>query len=389
MQPIYTTHLLTPDSTGEFRSIELNPSLVESARSGDWSIRSYVLHGGLQEGVQVVEVNNGLLSFSILPTRGMGIWKGRCGAINLGWDSPVKDPVHPAFVNLDERRGLGWLNGFNEWVVRCGLNSMGPPGIDRIVDSDGNATEIPLTLHGKIANLPARSVSIEVTESALIVRGEVDETTMFGPALRLNTEIRTDFGSGGLTIADTVTNLGDCPVEHEILYHINYGPPILGESSRILAPVRQIAPRNSRAAEGIAAYDRYGPPEVGFVEQVYFYHLIADPESGETLAMLRNPRGDQAAVLRYRTEDLPCFIVWKNTGGLADGYVTGLEPATNFPNARQVERENGRLITLAGGESRTIRVSIETLGTTSEVDAAVAEIEKLQALATATIHPTP
>jgi hypothetical protein len=40
----------------------------------------------------------------------------------MGWDSPVKEVVNPAFINLESRNGLGWLEGFNEMMVRCGYD---------------------------------------------------------------------------------------------------------------------------------------------------------------------------------------------------------------------------------------------------------------------------
>ena len=99
--------------------------------AGDaWSIRKRMLHGGPSEGVEVVEVNNGALSFTILPTRGMGLWKGRYKNLDLGWSSPVIGPVHPKFVELSARGGLGWLTGFDEWLCRCGMAWNGPPGDD-------------------------------------------------------------------------------------------------------------------------------------------------------------------------------------------------------------------------------------------------------------------
>ncbi|CAA6694447.1 MULTISPECIES: aldose 1-epimerase family protein [unclassified Lentimonas] len=379
-----TLSLLSPGSTEGFQAIDL-----KGEGSADWSVKSYTLRGGLQEGVQVVEINNGKLSFAILPTRGMGIWKGQCGDVRLAWDSPVKDPVNPAFINLEERGGLGWLKGFNEWFVRCGVNSMGAPGIDTVCDYSGNEFEVPLTLHGKIANLPARAVEVEITETAIIVRGEVDETMMFGPSLRLNVEIRTEFGSGAMTIIDTVTNLGNNPQEHEMLYHINYGAPLLEEGSRIVAPFKQVAPRDPRSAEGIDTFDQYGASQIGFVEQAYLYELVGKGDDNETMAMLRNAAGDKASMLRYKLEDFPCFTLWKNTSGTADGYVTGLEPATNYPNSRRFERQQGRVISLAGGESRTTTLTIETMDTKGEVDAAEAEIKQLQETAAAKVHPQP
>jgi len=386
MKTLYKSSLLSPDSTEGFQAIKLS---ADKGAASNWSVKSYTLRGGLQEGVQVVEVNNGKLTFAILPTRGMGIWKGQCGDITLGWDSPVKDPVNPAFINLQDRGGLGWLKGFNEWFVRCGLNSMGAPGMDTVLDYSGNEFDVPLTLHGNIANVPARAVSVEITDEAIIVKGEVDETMMFGPALRLNTVIRTEFRSGKMTIIDTVTNLGNNPQEHEMLYHINYGAPLLEKGSRMIAPFKQVAPRDPRSAAGIDTFDAYGAPQSGFVEQVYKYELAGKRGSRETMTMLRNATGDKASLLRFTLKDFPCFTLWKNTAGKADGYVTGLEPATSYPNSRRFEREKGRVITLAGGESRTTTLSIETLDTKKAIKAAEAEIKTLQKTAKAKVHRQP
>lgn len=386
MKTLYKLPLLSPESAEGFQSINIS---ADTGSKTNWSVKSYTLRGGLQEGVQVVEINNGKLSFAVLPTRGMGIWKGQCGDISIGWDSPVKDPVNPAFINLEERGGLGWLKGFNEWFVRCGVNSMGAPGIDTVLDYSGNEFEVPLTLHGKIANIPARAVSLKITEDAIILKGEVDETMMFGPALRLNTEIRTELGSGAMTITDTVTNLGNNPQEHEMLYHINYGEPLLEKGSTLVAPFKQVAPRDPRSVEGIDTFDQYGAPEIGFVEQAYKYELVGQRGSRETMAMLRNAAGDKASLLRYSLNDFPCFTQWKNTAGKADGYVTGLEPATNYPNSRRYERSKGRVITLAGGESRTTRLTIETLDTKKAIKAAEVEIKKLQKTVKAKVHPLP
>ena len=119
----------------------------------DWSIRKRTLHGGLRDGIDLIEVHNGALSFSILPTRGMGLWHGDYHGLALGWRAPIEGPVHPKYVNVADRGGLGWLAGFDELLCRCGLASNGPPGGD-----DGT----PLTLHGRIANLPAQTVEVRV-----------------------------------------------------------------------------------------------------------------------------------------------------------------------------------------------------------------------------------
>ncbi|NOY28743.1 MAG: DUF4432 family protein [Planctomycetes bacterium] len=108
----------------------------------------------MSDGVQVIEVDTGRMRLSILPTRGMGIWRAELpDGERLGWKSPVHGPVHPKFVPLTDPSGLGWLDGFDELVVRCGLESNGGPAFD---EENGR---LVYPLHGRIANRPAHHVS--------------------------------------------------------------------------------------------------------------------------------------------------------------------------------------------------------------------------------------
>ena len=101
-----------------------------------------------------------------------------------------------------------------------------------------------------------------------------------------------------------------------------------------------MAPQTPRAAEGVDSYESYAGPTVGFAEQVYLYDLLAD-DKGHTLSVLVNNAQDRAVAVRFNRNDLPCFTVWKNTGAVEDGYVTGLEPATSYPNFKGFERKQG------------------------------------------------
>src|SRR5206468_848907 len=46
---------------------------VDLKTQSQWSVRKYTLHGGKQEGVDVIVVNNGKLTFTVVPTRGMNL----------------------------------------------------------------------------------------------------------------------------------------------------------------------------------------------------------------------------------------------------------------------------------------------------------------------------
>ena len=324
-------------------------------------VEKMTLRAGMSQGVDAIEVNNGDLTFTILPTRGMSIWKGSYRGLQLGWEAPVAGPIHPQFVDLLDRSGLGWLQGFDEWIVRCGLGFNGAPGNDVVLDNNGNPCEVFLNLHGKIANLPAHfvEVRIELEEPYTItVAGHVNESMLFAPRLQLQTQIKTWPNSNRLVIEDVVVNRGGMSAEFELLYHCNFGPPFLGEGSRLVAPLEAVHPRDSRASEDIDSFSRFAAPAAGFVEQVYWLEALADAR-GNTLAMLQDPAGTSAVAVRFNQRELPALALWKNTGALEDGYVTGIEPGTDYPNCRPFEREKGRLATLGPGESFRCQVGIE------------------------------
>jgi hypothetical protein len=357
----------------------------------DWSLRKRTLRGGLRDGVDLVEVHNGALSFAVLPTRGLGLWRGDYRGLALGWRSPVQGPVHPKFVEQAGRGGLGWLAGFDELLCRCGLASNGPPGEDAWADAHGGSHRDLLTLHGRIANSPAHFVEARVgldPPYELSVTGEVEEAALFFPQLRLTATYTTVPGSNRVMIHDVVENRSARPAEMQLLYHCNLGPPFLGAGSRVLAPVRELAPLTPRAAEGIDTYEAYLGPTAGFAEQVYAYDPASDAR-GHTLAVLADAAGERAVAVRFNRTELPCFTVWKNTGALEDGYVTGLEPATNYPNFKGFERQQGRVRVLPPGGRWEARWAIEVADTPAGVTALMSEVAQLQAKAKAVVHRAP
>jgi hypothetical protein len=359
-----------------------------------WRVIKDVLHGGRQEGVDIIRVDNGVFNFALVPTRGLNLWDGRVGDLRLGWDSPVQEIVHPYHVNLTERGGLGWLEGFSEWINRCGLASNGAAGEDRVPSNTGAIVPVNLTLHGKVSYLPARRAEVEVEpgtggKAVIRVRGVVDETMMFGTQLRLAAEVATEAGSRSLTITDEVRNMAATEQEFQMLYHANFGTPLLGEGASFVAPLERVTPRDARAAEGgMEGWDRYGAPTTGYLEQVYFLKPRAG-DDGMTEVLLRNKVGNRGVTMAFSVRELPYLTLWKNTSALENGYVTGIEPATNYPNNRSFERRNGRVPVLKGGGSWRATIHITALLDAPAVAAAEARIRKLQGAAAPTIDRQP
>ncbi len=359
--------------------------------SSAWSVRKHTLHGGKQEGVDVIVVNNGRLSFTVVPTRGMNVLKAELGNVRLGWESPVKEVVHPQFINLQSRGGLGWLEGFNEWMVRCGLEWAGHPGKDKFINNTGDEAEMDLTLHGKIGNTPASEVEVVIDRAPaprIRIRGRVDERMFYGPKLELWTEISTEPGAETFRIEDAVANYGAYDQEFQIIYHANYAAPLLEGGSRFVAAAKEVRPFNAHAAKSLATFNEYVAPTKGFVEQVYGILPFAD-DKNRTTVMLKNAAGDKAVSMGYSIEQLPYFTLWKNTTAMEEGYVTGLEPGTGFPANRSIERQAGRVPKLNPGETRRFAIDFGIHTGKQNVEQMAARISKLQAGRQTQLNPQP
>ena len=349
-----------------------------------WSVRKFTLQGGREEGVDIIEVNNGKLSFSVIPTRGMSIKKVTCGDIRLGWDSPVKETVNPSFINLESHGGLGWLDGFNEMMVRCGYGWAGHPG-----DDNGRL----MTLHGRAGNIPASVVEIIIDEKPphrIRIRGQVNEKMFKFYDFQNWTEISTEPGSTSFSLNDELTNLSNYEREFQLIYHANFGTPLLEKGAEFVAAVEKVQAFDAAALDPkeFDNWTTYKGPTEGYGETVYCLEPYADKKDITTV-MLRNAKGTRGVACSYNIKQLPYFCLWKNTDTLEEGYVTGLEPATSYPTTRAFEREKGRVPKLKGGETRKFDLTYTVLLNEDGVNETAAAIAKLQGKKKTTKNPEP
>lgn len=346
----------------------------------NWSVQKLTLHGGKQEGVDLIVVDNGRMQIRIVPTRGLNILDVKMGDLKLGWDSPVKQIVHPQHIRLESRGGLGWLEGFNEWMARCGLEFAGHPGKDEFINNTGDKATMDLTLHGKISNIPAAELQVIIDPQPphrIRVRGVVDEQSFYGPKLQLTAEISTEPGSDTFRIEDSVKNNGAFEQEFQLIYHANFGAPILEKNARVIAAAKKVSPMNEHAGKGVENFSVFAEPTKGFIEQVYLIEPYAN-DAGNTAVMLQNAPGDRAASMTFSTKQLPYLTIWKNTAAIEDGYVTGLEPGTGFPFNRRVERQFGRVPKLAAGETRSFAIDVGLHASKDAVASKAAQIEQIR-----------
>jgi len=328
--------LIDPDKPAENWRITSEELGIKAASPFTVSMRT--LHGGRQEGVSLIEIDNGTMKITVIPDRGMNVLEAVAGNVRLGWDSPVDEVVNPAFIELNGRGGLGWLEGFNELVTRCGYEWVGHPGED-----NGEL----LTLHGRAANIPASRVVLQIDEKppyAIRLRGELKEKAF----KKVDFSIMTEFRAA-----------------------------MLEEGARFVAPVKQVSPFNAKAGTELDDWQTYRGPTPGYDETVYNVVPYADA-NGETLAMLHNRDAELGVTVGFNTDELPVFSLWKNTDTEKQGYVTGLEPGTSYSYNRSYQRPLGLVPTIEPGEQKHFRVRYELLTSKTAVADAGKRIEAIQ-----------
>lgn len=287
------------------------------------------------------------LEFTVALDRGMDIASASFQGKAMGWRSTAGD-VAPQYF---EAEGIRWLRSyFGGLLTTCGLTNVGGPAPDSAVSGVG--------LHGRISNIPAEDVQVyqgwEGGEYLLRAQGTMRESVLFGEKLSLTRAVTAVLGGTRFRIQDTVVNEGFQETPFMLLYHCNIGWPALDEGSRVIAPSRQVAPRDATARDGAKDWSRIEGPSPGYAEKVYYHDMTPSADGSVTAAVVnsRFAEGHGFGVyVKYNAQQLPRFVQWRMLG--AQDYVLGLEPCNCGVEGRAVDEAHGLLHSLKPGESRT------------------------------------
>ncbi len=320
-------------------------------------VRRLKLTEGKEAGMDIVEVRTGAgLSFEITPSKGMDISLAKMWGVPLSWQSPSGD-VHPMYY---EANGTDWLRtASGGLLMTCGLSHVGNPS----TDESGS-----YGLHGRAHHTPAKHICVreewDGDELLWSVSGVVEETAIFGSKLRLIREVSGRLGDNRIVIHDRVENFGFQPAVHMMLYHFNFGYPLLGELTKIVLPDAKGEVRGG-AGSMLEQATSWELPNASIHETVYYHELHPGASAQDNIAQVSvvNPQfpigGELRPIqvaLQWTKDTLPLLVQWRMPG--AGEHVLGLEPANCRVEGRAAQQDNGGLSMLQPGESISYRLEL-------------------------------
>lgn len=308
---------------------------------------------GLEQGLETVQVRTGAgLEYFVNPSRGLDISLCQFGGAPVSWQSPQGDSA-PAFFS---ETGLDWLRtACGGMLMTCGLRQAGAPCVDQ-----GEA----LGLHGRMHHTPARQVSAQgcwdADEYVMQVAGQMEEVRMFGENLKLYRVIESRLGVNEIRIKDIVENCGFESSPLMLLYHFNFGFPLLTPDVEIQFPSKKTESREIQTPPD--GFNRWEAPTAGISERCYYHSDFETDADGFATASILNRTFPVAggriplkASVCWKPEQLPYLVQWKMCGqGM---HVLGIEPANCRVGGRAEVRDAGNLQFIEPGE----RVEFETV----------------------------
>jgi hypothetical protein len=327
-------------------------------------IETSVIDNGPGRGTRIAWFNTGAgLRFKLLIDRGMDIGDAFYNQHSLAWLSHTGFGGPNNFAN----RGVEWLKSFGGGLVTtCGLTHVGGPESDEFGERG---------LHDQVNNLPAELESIIQPDPLsgnmhMSVTGLIRQTRVFGPSLELRRTISATLGRASLSIHDEVLNRANTPSPHMLLYHCNFGWPLVDEGTRIIwkGSWQQRHPGSGDTIfTGTNDFHLCPGPiteHLGTGESVAFIDADMDKQ-GICLCGLHNPGLGIALQMKYKKEQLPWLTNWQHWG--AGEYVTAIEPGTHTPIGQAMARQLKELIFLQPGEKRLYDLEISLLTDRQEI----------------------
>lgn len=329
-----------------------------------FGVTECILQGGKAKGTKAYLLNNGSgLQMTVLADKCFAIPDLKFKGINIGFLSKT-GICAPEFYQEEGTRGF--LRNFEAgFLTTCGLTYMGTP-----CEVGGQKNG----LHGVISNTPVEHASSEVEwegeQAFLKLSGTAREGHLFGPNLAIHKKMVLPVGQNRMEIHDMVENIGFEEAPLMLLYHFNYGYPMLDENCRIYCNYDRIRPRDEASAGRTDGIDRFEKPIPGY-EEIVGFRTMSDAKEQRGRALIFNPGLGIAVLMRMKADQLPVMNQWKSPR--AGDYVLGMEPGTGHVGGLLQTQKDGLLMKIQPGEKKHFDIVIDFLDSLEEIEAWIKE----------------
>ncbi|MGK7393927.1 MAG: aldose 1-epimerase family protein [Candidatus Cyclobacteriaceae bacterium M3_2C_046] len=308
--------------------------------------QKYTIEEGPGKGNSIIRVRNGkALDFTITPDRGLDVFEIYFKGIPLAWISKNGLVGNQHY----EPEGMGWLRSFPGGMINtCGLRNAGVP-----VNDQGEA----FGLHGRYSHLPADKVNTlehwQQNQYDIKVSGLVRQANTFAENLLNYRTIEVNNQNDEIILSDRIMNEGFRSEQLMILYHLNWGYPLLSQNTELVLDANTITMRDKHQEKHLNEWNQFSEPIPGYQEVVFFHDLKEDAR-GQVCYTLRNRKIGVQVQVKWLKDQLPYLTQWKMMG--QGEYVVGLEPGNCYPMGRIEEREQNRSEFLQPGQAKDIKL---------------------------------
>lgn len=323
-------------------------------------MKRYVLKEGRQDGVNAVDLWNGSgLYMTILSDRASDISALTFQGKSLCWHSGVGVSA-PEFLHKGD---FEWDRNFGGGMMAtCGLTTAGLPSVD-----EGEV----LTLHGEISNTPSEAVNCrsgwQDGDYVLEYSAKTRQVRPYGENLCLTRRIQVKMGENVVRVFDTVENLGFKETPLMLIYHLNFGYPLLDEGAKLYLTREECFPTSPWAEESLDQIGVITPPDDSYRARAYNHSVTAD-EEGYAYASILNEKIELGATVKFAADNLNKFNLWKCLQ--KRNYVVGLEPCNCRTWGRDTARKNNDLVFLKPLESKDFYFEIQIHSGAEELETA-------------------
>jgi hypothetical protein len=193
----------------------------------------------------------------------------------------------------------------------------------------------------------------DVANDEICITASVNQFVLFGEKLRIKRTIRSTVGENTILLKDEIENCGGSPVPYMLLYHVNFGYPLLDSCARIFVNSNEATANNEYSEADMDNLFSFSEPDAQNREKNYTHSFSGISEG---YAEIYNEEHNLGVHIKFPAEKLPYLTQWKMEG--VRDYILALEPANAPCISRKDLREQGRLPFLQPGQATVNELEI-------------------------------